>query len=176
MKLRSASVVFVMLAMVLVSALPAMADQPRMLAGEPEVESTTPADHATNVAITIIIKVHFSDVMDTDETEDAVSISPVVTMTFDWSDDEDTLYIDAALRNGVKYTVTISDDAENETGVNMVDDYDFYFTTVSAPTLTTQDQASNFVAANWMFILLLIVVVLLIAYFAYSSKPKRRRK
>jgi hypothetical protein len=174
MKLKGMCAVLAMLAMVLVCAVPAMADQSKTFAGEPEVSSTTPDDNDINVAIDVIIKVHFSDVMDTDETEDAVSISPVVAMTFDWNDAETTLYIDAALKNGVKYTVTISDDAQNETGTNMVDDYDFDFTTVSAPALTSTDTAYAWLYANWLMVLLLLLIVVVLIVFAYSSSKKRK--
>lgn len=161
MKLRAMSVVLAMIAVALMAAMPAQA--------APTVTSTTPDDDDTDVAINVVVKVHFSESMDTSEVEDATSISPVVSLSFSWDTNDDTMSVTAAFHNGVKYTITISNDATNATGTHMAHDYDFSFTTVSAPVLPT-DPTYAWLQANWFMVLLLIFVLVILVVVYYRKK------
>jgi PGF-CTERM protein len=98
----------------------------------PTVTSVSPADQATNVAIGTTISATFSEAMDHASVEAAFSVDGV-TGTFTWAGNTVTFTPAAALAYETMYTCTISTDATDAAGNNLVEDYVWEFTTGSKP-------------------------------------------
>lgn len=102
----------------------------------PTVESTTPADGATNVSIGSTIAITFSEAMDRPTTEAAFAASPPVTCTFSWDPGSTVLNCDpdADLAADQGYTVTIGATAESESGQSLGTAESFSFSTAATVT------------------------------------------
>lgn len=92
----------------------------------------TGAPTGTGVAVATTISATFSEAMNKAATEAAFSISPYVAGTFSWVGNTTTFTPGANLDNSKTYTVTISTDAQDLAGNQMVSPYTWSFTTSAA--------------------------------------------
>lgn len=99
--------------------------------GYPEVSSTTPADDATDVAVDADITITFNESMYVDTVEDGISVSPYFEYDISFNDDETifTLSLREDLDNDTTYTITIDETAKGVSLQELMEDYDFSFTT-----------------------------------------------
>ncbi len=98
----------------------------------PTITKVTPANAATDVAIDASIVIIFSEAMDTDSVEKALTTSPDITgKKLSWNTNKDTLTISGGtMENNTKYTVTISTSAADMSGNALEKEYGFSFTTI----------------------------------------------
>jgi hypothetical protein len=101
----------------------------------PYVVSHVPSVDETDVLTTTTIKVTFSEPMDRGSTESALSTSPSVSGSFTWSFDNATMTFTPTsnLAYDTVYTVTISTEAMDAQGENMLAPYSWSFTTEVPP-------------------------------------------
>ena len=99
----------------------------------PTVESTTPADGATNVAVSSDIIIDFSDKMDQQFTDASITISPSISYSSSWNTDGDILTIDPSNDLSGAYTVTVDTGAVDTAGNHIESDHSFDFTTEDDP-------------------------------------------
>ena len=95
----------------------------------PYVTSALPRN--TNVPITTEISVTFSEAMNATSVERAFSITPTVSGTFSWSEDNKMMTFTpiGGLRYNTLYTVTIANNATDLSGINLSENYTWSFTT-----------------------------------------------
>jgi hypothetical protein len=117
----------------------------------PTVESTTPADGATNVSIGSTIAITFSEAMDPATTEAAFAVSPAVTCTFSWNPADTTVTCDpdADLAADQSYTVTIGAGAESDAGQPLGTAASFSFSTGATVTELCTFGSSTFGACRF---------------------------
>jgi hypothetical protein len=96
----------------------------------PTVTSVSPADQATGVDTDESISATFSEAMDHDSVQEAFSVDGI-TGTFTWAGNKVTFTPGSDLDYETKYTCTISTDATDAAGNNLVEDYVWEFTTES---------------------------------------------
>jgi hypothetical protein len=104
-------------------------------AANPTVISTGPFNNETNVSIQSGITIHFSERMNATTTEAALSSSPTISGTYSWKANDTILNWKPGsnLKDGSKYTVSISTSATSRLGVPLEKPYDFSFTTAKSP-------------------------------------------
>ncbi len=101
----------------------------------PTVTGTSPADGATDIAITSTASLTFSEGMDTTSTEGAFSIVPSVAGTFGWNTGNTVLTFTPSsdLAYSTTYTVTVGTGAQDAAGNPLASAASFGFTTAAAP-------------------------------------------
>jgi N-acetylmuramoyl-L-alanine amidase len=99
----------------------------------PAIVNSSPADNLTEVSNITNIVMEFSIRMNTDVTQNAVSILPSVAGSYKWDTNYKILTFTPAkgYMPGTKYTVTISTSAKTYFGVNLQQPRSFSFTTRS---------------------------------------------
>ena len=101
--------------------------------GVPEVSSITPGRYDENVAVATDIDVVFNIDMDATTTEAAISIAPVVTLQYSWTDKKNLKIQrtgDADWDYNTNYTLTIGTGAKADaTTYTLKDAYSAEFTT-----------------------------------------------
>ena len=97
----------------------------------PTVLITSPGSDATNVPVSAAINVTFSRAMDQTATEGAFLVSGGVTGTPSWTGDTLTFTPDAPLDYSTYYTVTITTDAKDASGIPLAEACTFAFTTAA---------------------------------------------
>ncbi len=99
----------------------------------PQVLSHLPGANAEGLSLRSKIEVSFDIRMNTAKVQSALSFSPQVTGTFDWSDNNKTFVFTptSLLLPGTEYTATISPAAESFFGISIQNSYSFNFTTRS---------------------------------------------
>jgi len=111
----------------------------------PTVVSTSPANHATNVAVTTTISVTFSEAMSlASVVEGAAQVTPAVTGVVTYNGTTVTLTPASNLAYATTYTVTITTAAKDVAGNALSASYGWSFTTVEAPPIViATDPASD---------------------------------
>jgi hypothetical protein len=96
----------------------------------PEVYATIPSSDQTAVPTNQNLQFIFSQSMNKSSVENAISVNPATNGTFTWSDNSTLNFrqIDA-FDTLTSYTVTVSSAAQNASGKNLTQDYQFNFTT-----------------------------------------------
>ncbi len=97
----------------------------------PEITETTPADDAVDVLTTSSIQILFSRSMDTESAENAITISPEIEGTYEWTEDDMRLTFtpNNVMDVTTEYTFTITTDAKSIYDVNLTEGKVFSFTT-----------------------------------------------
>ncbi len=122
----------------------------------PTVEEVSPADGSDDVALDTSISIEFSEAMDQDAVEAAITIDPErASLVYSW--DSNTLTISGAnLSEDVEYTITIGTDATDAVGNAIESAYEFSFTSYPGTQdnvweLTTETVATGLwnEATNW---------------------------
>ncbi|MFQ6106043.1 MAG: PKD domain-containing protein [Thermoplasmata archaeon] len=130
----------------------------------PEVVSTSPPNGVTDVSIATDCVIVFSEAMDTDSTEMAISIEGATIKSFDWSNGDSVLTLDlSGLEEDKEYTVIIADNATDVEG-NEINDYVLTFRTQPPPALFSMEN-------DWWWIIIVIILIVVIAILALR-KPK----
>ncbi|MDI1321756.1 MAG: Ig-like domain-containing protein [Algoriphagus sp.] len=115
----------------------------------PTVTSTDPANSASNVTLSKVIKATFSQTMDpatiTGATFTLKQGNTVVEGTVTYSGTTASFTPNSPLSSGLFYTATITTGAKNESGTALASNYVWNFTTAAAvaPTVTSTDPANN---------------------------------
>ncbi|MCF6269148.1 MAG: Ig-like domain-containing protein [Melioribacteraceae bacterium] len=99
----------------------------------PNVVESVPANNEEGFSNAANIEVQFDIRMDKTSTEDAFSITPTVTGTFSWEDNQKRLIFNPAsnLTAGESYQVSISNSAQTIFDKNLLFGYNFQFSTRS---------------------------------------------
>ncbi len=108
----------------------------------PEVVYSYPEDGATDIPIAVVLKVVFSEPMNTDSVEafGVVTISPGVgTTNYYWTHNDTVLELEfVSLVESTSYTVTVTTGAEDMEGNPMSTDFTLHFTTFAPGADTTR--------------------------------------
>jgi hypothetical protein len=122
----------------------------------PRVVGTSPFDGQGNVDLSRGISITFSEPMDTEATQEAVSLLGITVDQFSWSNGDRTLTISASLLRDRAYTVTVSEGAQDPAGNALDSSHSFTFTTVGEEG-TAEDEG---VDSTTISILVLVVVII----------------
>ncbi|MCB0281853.1 MAG: Ig-like domain-containing protein [Calditrichaeota bacterium] len=100
---------------------------------EPGVFGTMPDEAADNVNTYSDIKITFSQAMQKDSTQAAISINPVMNGSFSWSDNNTILMFrpEKAFMPGTNYQVSVGTGAQNNSGINISQTFQFTFSTAA---------------------------------------------
>jgi hypothetical protein len=131
----------------------------------PTVVSTSPPDDATDVDPLSKITITFSEPMDTNATEKAVSMTPGSMVKMEWDADRTTLTVTASLEVRTTYIVTVSTGAKDLAGAAMAESYTFSFTTGHSSILNT--------AFSLVLSLLVLAIVLTLVLFLMRRMERR---
>ncbi len=112
----------------------------------PQVVSVTPADGLTDVSLSSSIIVNFDIPMDKSSVQSAFSISPNISGTFAWSDNDKKLEFlpSSKLTKDTQYTVTVDTTAQTIFGVRLENIYSFTFRTRKKLNLLSYYPGDNF--------------------------------
>ncbi|UCE37751.1 MAG: Ig-like domain-containing protein [Thermoplasmata archaeon] len=137
----------------------------------PEVETIDPEKNELDVGVGIQIEIKFTQDMDPDTTEGAITIEPYIELIPQWgSEDYLVLKPREPLDYDTKYTLTISIDATNENGQHMEEEYVSSFYTEKRP-----EEAAKPFWETWEPIItgvtvLASIIVFLIGFLAVRKK------
>ncbi len=96
----------------------------------PEVYTSTPDDDQSNVSTTQNIKIVFSQSMNKNSVENAITISPQISGSYSWSNDYTLDFRqNDAFDTASDYTITVGTGAMNLKGIAFEQAYEFSFTT-----------------------------------------------
>ncbi len=97
-----------------------------------------PANSTDSVLATSIVKISFSRIMNTSETENAFSINPQTAGSFSWEDENKTLVFtpDLTYEKSTLYTVTLNNKASSKWNIQVDSSYSFQFITKSKNVLS----------------------------------------
>jgi hypothetical protein len=98
--------------------------------GNPTVVASEPANDAENVPLASTIVLEFSTLMDTASVEEALSITPDISLSADWSRELLTLTPEVRLAEGVRYTLRLSQDARDSAGTPLEEPFVLSFQAV----------------------------------------------
>ncbi|UCF07795.1 MAG: right-handed parallel beta-helix repeat-containing protein [Thermoplasmata archaeon] len=138
----------------------------------PFVLSSNPPDASSDIPIDTSIMIEFSESMDTDSVENAISISPFLDYSISWNSDntELTITFSEPLVYDTEYTVTIGTQAQDMAGRGLDLPLELEFTTEAAP----QDSTGGG-SFDWLPLLLILIAVialiLLVFFLARRKKP-----
>lgn len=144
----------------------------RIDTSEPSIESASINDGATKVSIDVQIVIEFSESMECESVESAISINPYIEYTCIWSNDNKTLAINfsESLEYDTIYQITINTNAEDMAGRELEDKFELEFTTEPKPT----DKGEEGLPLMYLLLSLIavIIAVLLIMFMVLSKKRK----
>jgi DNA-directed RNA polymerase subunit RPC12/RpoP len=143
----------------------------------PSVESIYPNDNSIDISIEGNIIIDFSESMDSESVESALSINPSKDYSCLWSSDNTTLTMDFSelLEYETLYEISIGTQAKDLASNNLESKFEFEFTTM----VKTKNDEDNFTLPIVILLTLLliiimgsIVVVLLLAKRKKTSKER----
>jgi parallel beta-helix repeat protein len=139
---------------------------------EPSIISTYPDDNADDISVGTDVVIEFSEPMDTESVEDAISISPFSDHTLSWNNDdtEMTISFSEPLDAGSNYKVSISTKAEDMAGRGLDSAFDLEFTTEGAA-----DVGDDGPSSDWMPILLILIIVIVVVLILFFVLAKRKK-
>ena len=111
----------------------------------PSIVNYSPADSSVAVSNTSNIVLEFSNFMNYQETEKAITISPTIAGNFKWENDFKKISFipSKSLTQGTKYSVSISRNAKSIFGIHLNQDKTFSFTTRSELKLLSTYPTNN---------------------------------
>ncbi len=135
----------------------------------PSIISTFPDDEAMKIPVESEVIISFSEPMDTEHVESAISIIPYIEYSLLWSDSNTTLTINFSepLAYDTFYTVTISTKAEDMAGRELESRYEFEFTTEEK-----KEEEEGFPILNLLLPLLLAIIVVVIIVALVTAKKR----
>ncbi len=97
----------------------------------PQVISFTPQNGSTDVRLSSVIEINFDIPMDKSSVQNAFSVSPTVSGTFNWSNNDKTVKFtpSAKLTKDTQYTVSVDTSAKTVFGVSLSNKLSFTFKT-----------------------------------------------
>ncbi len=112
----------------------------------PQIVSVSPQDGLTDVSLSSSIAIQFDIPMDRTSVQSAFSVSPNVSGTFSWSDNDKKLEFipNSKLLKGTQYTVSVDTTAQTIFGVSLENQYLFSFKTRSKLNFISYYPGDNF--------------------------------
>lgn len=137
----------------------------------PSVVSISPDDKATDIAIEVEIIIEFSEPMDAESVESAISIMPYIEYSCSWNNDNKTLTLKLSdpLAYETLYQISISTEAKDIADQGLENKYEFEFTTKEKP----KEDEEGFPITYLILILLLAIIAAVITVGIVSSKKKK---
>jgi parallel beta-helix repeat protein len=145
--------------------------EPWVLDDPPSIVSTSPPNGTTDVGLETEIVVEFSEPMNTESVENAISIMPNSDYSFSWSNEDKTLTItfSESLDYMTLYQISIGTSAEDLAGNGLEEPYEFVFTTKEKP-----KEEKDFPIIYLLLTLLLTIIVAVIIVWLILTKKKKR--
>jgi parallel beta-helix repeat protein len=137
----------------------------------PRIVATNPQNDEGNVKLSSVIIIKFSEVMDKDSVEQAISISPDINYTTAWSIDNLTLVItpDANLKNSTEYTITIDKSATDVAGNTMRNSFKLKFNTGST-------EKFDWLMIIFPLLLAIILISIIVLYLIYRKSDETSKE
>jgi alpha-2-macroglobulin len=117
--------------------------EPPFAADLPPAVVTAMPGNGEEVNLQAGILVRFTQPMDRESVERALRVTPEVDGTFVWSDDRTVTFGPKALASGVRYSVSVAQEARAANGLPLNQELVFAFTTVEALTVTHTSPANG---------------------------------
>jgi parallel beta-helix repeat protein len=144
----------------------------RIDTSEPSIESASINDGATKVSVDDQIIIEFSEPMECESVESAISINPYIEYTCIWSNDNTTLTINfsESLEYETIYQISVNTKAEDLAGRELENKFELEFTTKPKPT----DKGEEGLPLMYLLLSLIavIIAVFLIMFMVLSKKRK----
>jgi parallel beta-helix repeat protein len=140
---------------------------------EPSIVSTSIVNGQTDVSIEPGIIIEFSEPMDFNSVESAISINPDVECLYSWSNNNRTLTVNFSglLEYETLYKVSISTEAKDTVGKGLETTFEIEFTTQKMPKVPGKDE--GFPILYLALILILAVVAAIIIVVLVIAKKKK---
>jgi parallel beta-helix repeat protein len=135
----------------------------------PTIVSCQPIENTKDVAVDTSIIVNFSEPMDCDSVEAAISIAPDIEHWFSWSDNNKTviMHFSQPLDYDTTYQISIDNYAQDLAGQGLTKDYNYEFTTVENP------KDKGFLTLNVIIIFILIIIFIMAIFSIYNKRRKK---
>ena len=145
----------------------------------PEIESASKVINGVNAGLGSRITIKFSESMDTDSVESAISVDPYTEYTCTWEDDNKTmiLEIQTQLEYETLYTVSIGPGASDMSGHGLESTYEMEFTTEAEPEGGNGgDKGDDFPLLYLLLVIISAIAVAIIVSAVVISKRKKGSK
>jgi DNA-directed RNA polymerase subunit RPC12/RpoP len=138
----------------------------------PSIESSSISDNDVNIEVNSQIVIEFSEPMDTESVESAISISPFTEYSSSWSNDNTTLTITCndLMEYETLYQVTISTKAKDIANRGMEDTFEVEFTTQADP---KESEEGDFPVLYLILTLLAVGLIAVLILVMTMSKKKK---
>jgi parallel beta-helix repeat protein len=138
----------------------------------PSIVSISPNDNSIDILVDENIVIDFSESMDTESVESAISISPYTEYSCSWSNDNKTLTIafSELLEYETLYQISISTQASDMADNGLEDKFELEFTTVQKP---KEKDGEEFPV---MFLLLMIIMAIIVAVVIVIMVMAKKKK
>ncbi|MEE9152425.1 MAG: NosD domain-containing protein, partial [Thermoplasmata archaeon] len=145
----------------------------------PTIISTVPADNAADVQINTTFMVTFSESMRRTSVESALYITPTISYSIQWSDDNRTVILtpNYDLQYDETYEINIGTNAKDFVGHELVSSYNSEFTTEQQTTIPDSndentDDMEDFLISLFILVVAIIIVGILLAVLLIAKKRK----
>ena len=136
----------------------------------PYVVSTYPANNSIGIDISTKIMITFSEPMDKNATENAISITPFLNITKEWNSNGTTITLAALLLEGTTYTIVISTRAKDMFGNAMTSEYSFSFKTKMSEELSISPLGPV------TFVVVIDIMILILLLYAKNKMWRKRNQ
>ncbi|UCE37523.1 MAG: right-handed parallel beta-helix repeat-containing protein [Thermoplasmata archaeon] len=141
----------------------------------PSVISTQPDNAAIDVLVNTEVIIEFSEPMDIESVEPAISIIPYTEYTYSWSNDDKTLTLNATepFADGTLYQISISTKAKDLAGHRLENKYVFEFTTKQKPEEKDEGEETSTIINPFILLLLIVIVAIIIIVVGVLTTRKK---
>jgi ribosomal protein S27E len=142
--------------------------EPYVLGDPPSIVSISPSNGTKDVELETEIVIEFSEPMNTDSVESAISITPYSDFWFSWSNEDKNLTITFTepLEYMTEYQITIDTGAEDLEGNGLEESYEFVFTTKG------KSEEEDFPIVYLLLTLLFIMAAVIITWLVLAKRKK----
>ncbi len=137
----------------------------------PTIKSSSMDNYAEDVSLNSEIEIEFSEPMDTESVESALSIDPYTEYSLSWSNDNKTLTITFTepLEYDTFYKISIGTQANDMAGKDLEDKYELGFTTIGKPKAEEEEFQIMYLI---LAVLLAVILAVVIVVMAIAKKKK----
>jgi predicted secreted hydrolase len=140
----------------------------------PYILYTNPQKNSMNVKNDTVIEISFSEPMNESNTENHISISPQMPMSFQWNEDGTLLtisFLPNRLEKGKTYCVKIDSQITDLNGNKMGSDFELVFTTEGYPIpQEPRSRPSEPSFPYWILFIVIVIVVILVVLFVERKR------
>ena len=141
----------------------------------PTIISKSPT--GVNISISTTITITFDEPMNISSVQNAISISPAITISgYSWNVDNTTLTITLSsnLTYNTTYIIIVGIGAKDNAGSGLENSYSWMFTTQLEPMINNPDDGS--IGEYWWIFLIIVIVVIFVLFLYWRTQKKKKNR